>query len=225
MHPTRLFSRLATALGVALLALSADGCSWLLVHGPPLGHERMDYFSCTEEATMPTLDLVMAGLSVAGAVVIGTGSNSGWEYQPYSRDAYLAVGLAEGAAFGLAAGSGFHKVGACREAKRQWLARHPAGTPGGGGAAGTDTLVQAVVLEPRADTLAVGGTVQLIASAHGSSGAAIPGRAFTWLSSDQAVATVGNAGLVIARAAGTVVVTAATGGVAGTAAIVVVPRR
>ena len=81
--------------------------------------------------------------------------------------------------------------------------------------------VQAVMVTPPEDTLAVGQRVQLVASAHSSSGTVVPNRAFMWSSSNDAIASVSNAGLVTAHAAGTVVIAANTGNVVGTARIVV----
>lgn len=64
--------------------------------------------------------------------------------------------------------------------------------------------------------LLVGTTVQLAATGLSESGSTIPGAPMTWRSSDEAVATVSGAGLVAARGAGQVTVTAASG--AGSAA-------
>jgi len=80
------------------------------------------------------------------------------------------------------------------------------------------------MVTPPEDTLAVGQRVQLFASAHSSSGTAVPNRDFMWSSSNDAIASVSNAGLVTAHAAGTVVIAANTGNVVGTARIMVTNR-
>ncbi len=226
MQTHRAFPRLRAALCLAALALSANACSWMFVHAPPIGHERMDYFTCTEENGWPLADAAMAGLSVAGALMIATNNAYDDAYLPYSRDAYLAVGLAEGVAFAISAGSGFHKVKACREARRLWAARQAARAQQVPASTGTaDTAVSAVVVKPGTDTLEVGETVQFVATAHASSGALVAGRTFAWTTSDAAVASVGAAGLVTARTVGTAVVSAASGAVSGTATVVVRARR
>jgi len=70
----------------------------------------------------------------------------------------------------------------------------------------------------------VGAQLQLVAEAHGSSGAVIVNRPFTWSSSNDAVASVSNAGLVSAHAAGAVVIAANTNNVVGTVRVVVITR-
>ena len=80
-------------------------------------------------------------------------------------------------------------------------------------------------MSPSEDTVAVGERVQLVASAHSSSGTVIPNRDFIWSSSSDSTASVTNAGLVSARAVGTVVIAAQTGDVTGTARIVVTAPR
>ena len=87
------------------------------------------------------------------------------------------------------------------------------------------TDVAVVVLEPTVDTLRIGGQRQLIATARSSSGMAVQGRFFRWVSSNDSIASVSIAGLVTARAVGSVVVAAATDGVTGTASIVVLGPR
>ena len=85
--------------------------------------------------------------------------------------------------------------------------------------------VMSVVITPAADTLAVGAQRQLVAVAHSSSGATLADRMFTWSSSNDAIASVSNAGLVTAHAPGSVVIAANTNNVVGTAAILVAGQR
>jgi hypothetical protein len=118
---------LAAALAVVLAAVPLHGCGWLFVHAPPEGHERLPYFTCTEESTLPTLDGIFAGLALVGTVVAATSADEAG-YGSYGGDTYSAQsivvgGIAEGLVFGLSAASGARKVRECREAKRQWLER------------------------------------------------------------------------------------------------------
>jgi hypothetical protein len=64
--PFRLVSELAL---ISCLSVSGSGCSYLLVNGPPSGHEGLDGFSCTESKVIPALDATVAGL---GGVVLFT---------------------------------------------------------------------------------------------------------------------------------------------------------
>jgi len=87
------------------------------------------------------------------------------------------------------------------------------------------TDIAAVVLEPAVDTLRIGGQRQLIATARSSSGMAVEGRLFRWASSNDSIASVSTYGLVTARAAGSVRVSAMADGLTGTASIVVLAPR
>jgi len=112
---------------------------------------------------------------------------------------------------------GFDKTSKCIAAKRK-LAERRAKAP-----AVAD--VQTVQITPAVDTLAVGERIQLIASAIASSGAAVPDRTFAWSSSNDAIASVSNSGLVTTHATGMVVIAANTNNLVGTASIVVVAVR
>lgn len=212
--------RLAVALG--LMPLLVSGCGFLISQGPPTGHEQMTAFSCTESNTGPVLDLVWAGLNVLGAAAAA--SDPGAYENP---DQIVVVGLSWGVVSSLSASSGFHKSKECRRALQQLAARQggalapvsPAVAPFG------PVVVQTVVLSPAEDTLAVGETVQLVATARGSSGAEILNREFAWSSSNDAIASVSNAGLVTAHAPGAVVIAANTNNVVGTSRIVISGRR
>jgi uncharacterized protein YjdB len=138
----------------------------------------------------------------------------------------VAVGLGWGVVSSVSAATGFSKSSKCRQALQQLAERNaqrlnqtnaapPPGAPS----------VMTVVVSPSDDTLAVGEQVQLVANAHASSGAVIPNRDFSWSSSNDAIASVSNAGLVTARAPGSVVIAANTNNVVGTARIVVQAPR
>jgi uncharacterized protein YjdB len=80
----------------------------------------------------------------------------------------------------------------------------------------------AVTVTPATSTLvSLGESVQLAAAVVDAGGNPITGQAVEWTSSDAAVATVDGAGLVTAVGDGTTQVTATSGGVPGTATVVV----
>jgi len=197
---------------LGLLPLLLTGCGFVFSHGPPTGHEQMPAFSCTESNAGPTLDIVWASLNVLGALAAASDPSA------YDNSGQIvAVGVGWGVFSSFAAASGYNKSKQCRHALQQLAQRNarPTDVPS----------VLAVVVSPSEDTLAVGERAQLVASAHSSGGTAIPNRDFMWSSSNDAIASVSNAGLVTAHAAGTVVIAANTSNVVGTVRIVVTPPR
>ena len=207
-------------LGLSSLLLA--GCGFVISQGPPTGHEQLDAFSCTESNAGPTLDIVWASLNVLGAVAAASDPSA------YDNSGQIvAVGLAWGVFSSFSAASGFNKSKRCRAALLELAARQAQrrANPSGLSLPTEVPSVQAVMVTPPEDTLAVGERVQLVASAHSSSGIVVPNRDFMWSSSNDAIASVSNAGLVTARAAGTAVMAANTGNVVGTARIMVTPPR
>ena len=91
-------------------------------------------------------------------------------------------------------------------------------TASAGGASGTATVTVAqspdsvVVLPAEAAIAALGDTLRLVAEAFDANGRAVAGAAFSWESSDDAVATVDGSGLVTAAGNGTATITASAGG-------------
>ena len=83
--------------------------------------------------------------------------------------------------------------------------------------------VALVDVAPLTASLAVGLTVKLTATPKSASGAALPGRAITWLSSTPAFATVDSTGLVRALSPGQVTISATSEGQVGTSSVIVVP--
>ena len=87
------------------------------------------------------------------------------------------------------------------------------------------TVAQAVTsvdVSPAAPSLAsLGETAQLAVTARDANANAVAGRAFAWTSSDEGVASVGGSGEVTAVANGSATITATTGGIAGTASVLV----
>lgn len=202
------------------LLTAASGCGFLFVHGPPTGHEQLEYIPCTEGQAGPVLDLIWGGLNVLGAAIIASTPD---DYPDPGLS--VASGLTWGVVSGFSAASGFKKSSACTRA-RQALAQRQAARGTAPFTLGADSArVMAVVITPAADTLAVGEQLQLMAAARSSSGALAPGRMFTWSSSNDAIASVSNAGLVTAHAAGSVIIAANTNNVVGTAALLITAPR
>src|SRR5205823_651251 len=104
---------------------------------------------------------------------------------------------------------------------------NPASPVAGDSVAATATLTVSrslalVDVRPQDDTLfAVGDTVRLTARAFDGGGTLLSGRTFTWTSTNAAVADVDASGKVTARSNGDATIRAETGGVVGSAHVVV----
>jgi hypothetical protein len=83
-------------------------------------------------------------------------------------------------------------------------------------------VVTEVSVSPSSTSIEVGDSIRLAATATDAGGATMGGIAFTWASSDAAVATVSSKGMVKAVAGGSARVTATAQGVSGEAALTVV---
>ena len=201
--------------GAAVLALTVPvcGCGLILVQPPPSAHAEMDYFSCTESNTGPVLDVVWAGLNFVGALAAASEPNAYADAQQIQ-----IIGFSWTLVSSVSAGVGFSKTRRCREARTAMAARLAGRSPGG---AEDGATVAAVVVTPSTDTLLVGQDLQLRVAAFNASGGTVANRSYRWSSSNDAIASVDNAGLVTARAQGTVVIAANTGNVIGVAAITV----
>ncbi len=81
--------------------------------------------------------------------------------------------------------------------------------------------LSAVVLAPPTDTLQVGQARTFMATAYDTNGTAVSGAAFNWSTSDPAVFTVSNSGLVTAQGEGLALLIAAAGGKADTSVVFV----
>ena len=104
----RLFAGAAATLGIA--AVSSGGCSYLMVQGPPVGHDKMILVECNDSNALPIADAVLAGLGGLGAVAVLANSDG------YPRGT-IVVDLAWVGLFGSSAYYGFKRTGACSEAK------------------------------------------------------------------------------------------------------------
>src|SRR2546422_462982 len=95
------------------------------------------------------------------------------------------------------------------------------------GQSGTATVtvtvarVAAVTVTPSAANIAITGTVQLTATPRDANGNPLTGRAISWSSSNNNIATVNGSGLVTGVTAGSVTITATSEGQSGTASITV----
>ncbi|HYL54097.1 MAG TPA: Ig-like domain-containing protein, partial [Gemmatimonadales bacterium] len=95
------------------------------------------------------------------------------------------------------------------------------------GQSGTATVnvtlapVASVTVTPSSANVAITGTVQLTATPKDANGNPLTGRAISWSSSDNTIATVSSTGLVTGVAAGTVTITATSEGKSGTASVTV----
>lgn len=96
----------------------------------------------------------------------------------------------------------------------------PGGDGGGGSGPDLSTLVGSVSVSPGSASVAVGATVGLTGSVTSQAGTPMT-RTLSWTSSNSSVATVNSGGLVTGVAGGTVMITAATGGVSGAATVTV----
>jgi uncharacterized protein YjdB len=92
-----------------------------------------------------------------------------------------------------------------------------------GSASATVQLVPVarVVVAPANPSVDRGKTLQLTATAYDAQGKVLPGRAFSWSSSDQSVATVSGSGLVSAKKEGETTITATSEGQSGTTRVTV----
>ena len=70
MRLRRLLLRFTAAAGLLFLTGSNSACGFIFSHAPPDGHERMDYFTCTESNTAPIMDVVWGGLIVLGVLTV-----------------------------------------------------------------------------------------------------------------------------------------------------------
>ncbi len=226
MKPAGFAARFQLLVVLGGLSFGTTGCGFLFTHAPPADHRERTSFSCTESDGGPIVDVIWAGLNLAGAIAAASDPDI-----VENSDAAIAVGLSWTVITGTTAAIGFNKTKRCRAAKRE-LARRPAQDQDVGPAqdqrvgpapAPADLVVRAVVISPAADTLTVGGRLQLRATAYNSSGGVIPNKIFAWSSSNDAIASVSLAGLVTAHASGLVVVTANTDNFVGTASILVRP--
>ncbi len=94
-----------------------------------------------------------------------------------------------------------------------------------GGTARRRSSIAVLTIAPSRVTVAVGDAVQLRATPKTQNGQTLPGRPVSWASTNPAVATVSETGLVTAGAPGSVTITASSADTSATATITVVAAR
>jgi hypothetical protein len=102
-------------------------CSWLFVEAPPVAHERLPSFECTESSAAPIGDTAAAvayGLVGVLGLAVGIPGAHG-ETNGFGADnvAMFTIGAADATVFGLSAGYGYGATSACRHAKAKWAQR------------------------------------------------------------------------------------------------------
>lgn len=100
-----------SCLLLALIPAVTGGCSFMLVNGPPTGHQELASFTCTESRNLPTSDLGLAGWLVL------TRNWHGDTSEPRAPGAKKATKLVVAVLYGLSAYTGFKLVNECRDAK------------------------------------------------------------------------------------------------------------
>jgi len=210
MQRTRVATRTILVLPLAPFVFGA--CGLLFTHAPPVGYEKLTHFTCTESTTMPVLDAVFSALNLIGAVAI-----AGNPDQYDNPGQATASGIIWGAISAVSAGVGFNRVHKCVVAKAQMAERQVAAPAPAVPRGNVQTVL---IVNP--DTLKVGAQSQFVANAFDASNTVLTSRMFRWSSSNDAIASVSNSGLVIARAPGTVLIAANSDNIVGTARVVVV---
>ena len=87
----------------------------------------------------------------------------------------------------------------------------------------TTVAVGSVTIQPQGPSVVVGTTAQLSATVRDANGNVVTDRAVAWSSSNPAVATVSQSGVVTAAALGVTTITATSEGKSGTTAVTVIP--
>jgi hypothetical protein len=168
----------------------------------------MYHFECTESRGGPVVDLVLGGLYAW--FIVDVLSDDLYTSQEKN---YLALyGALWSGVLTTSGVLGLKKVNRCREARMELAERLAAAGP-------TDPVVLSVEIVPSELSLVPGEEVQLTATALNASGLALPGRTFSWTSSNSEIASVSPQGWVTGRAEGRVMIAANTGGVVGTAEV------
>jgi len=180
----------------------------------------MTSFECTQSNTGPVVDIVFGAVNLIASIAVANDPSN--EYYSSSGQA-IASGVIWAAISGVSAGVGFDRVKKCVAAKRALRERQANAHPASVGSSTSVGLVpvQTVLIMGGRDTLTVGEQVQFVAKAFDSTNAVISGSAFAWSSSNDAIASVSNSGLVTTRAPGTVVIAANSANVVGTTRVVV----
>ena len=195
------------AAGMATITASAGEASGSAVVTVTQSVASVEVSPSVDELTAlgQTVQLTAEAFDENGYAVAG--AEFSWE----SSDAAVATVDAGGLVTGVAAGMATITASA--------------GEASGSSVVTVTQSVASVEVSPSVDELtALGQTVQLTAEAFDENGEAVAGVEFSWESSDAAIATADDGGLVTGVAVGTATITASVGGAQGTAEITVGPN-
>ena len=145
-------------------------------------------------------------------------------YRVYTTGHYLAVSAGKVYVLGPLTNNQLRDLGSFGQFASLLTSSTSTGCTNGGtsnGGTSGSGAVSSVSLTPSSNTLEIGQSYRLTAKALESSGSELTGRTVTWESSNTAIATVDNAGLAKAIAAGTAQITARVDGKSATAALTV----
>lgn len=113
-------------VAAALLSVTAGGCSFLFVNGPPPDHKTSNFFGCTSSNTIPFVDIAFAAGSVLEAVEGGAGAQSqNYNTTTASRTGEAVTFGVTAAVLAASAAYGFSKTSQCREALADLVRRAP----------------------------------------------------------------------------------------------------
>ena len=203
MNRYRVFILVAATVSTALLAYA---CGDGTMEPPPLDPPQ----PTTVTVSPATAQLTALGATIQLSAEIRDQHGEVMGGAPVSwASASPAVATVDAAGLVTAVGNGTASITAS------------AGSASGSTAVTVAQSADSVAVSPPADLTAVGATVQLAAEAFDANGHAVAEAAFSWASSDDAVATVDAAGLVTAIGNGTASITASAGSAAGSVAVTV----
>ena len=109
---------------ITACCVQVTACGFLFTKGPPDDYESMNYFSCSEGKVGPTLDLVWAGLNLAGAATASSDNSSS---SSLTTSQIRTIGVTEALIWGASGLVGYGKVSRCRDAKQDLADRQPSG--------------------------------------------------------------------------------------------------
>ena len=99
-------------VAVALLCWWTTACGMARTKGPPVGHQQMTQFTCTEGNAGQWVDVSLGAFFLFAS---GFSMDAGQPTPP----AYIAVNAGIAGLFGISAYQGFRKTKSCRNALRQ----------------------------------------------------------------------------------------------------------
>jgi hypothetical protein len=120
-------------LAVLGAIVSCPGCSLVFVKRPLPAERGLPERPgpCTSSKVLPTVDVVIAGLQLAGTAVAASASEADYDGSPISREGDIALGVALAAVFATSAIYGFATTSRCTKLEEQqsdeweWMKRDP----------------------------------------------------------------------------------------------------